>query len=904
MDEENNENQISKYMKKTIKKWAIRILIPVVAVGALILFTFASLDAVGDRLQELTNAVKDFFEVDLREGEYQGKIELKPGQVDQIIDAMDKIGVDLDDLQLMGDDVDYNDPKIKKLNREALRKYVKKFYEAQAITETIYLKEGFLKELFKNIKELLNTEDAYGTVYLYRINGDDDNGQEPISKDNLRNRNMLKYKEYEKFKEMAEEAKRMGNIDTIRKHYSIEPETGKLVIPYWTIVKVNDKLESITVSLKHIDYKKNLAQYTTSMNFFFYLASVSRNPEFVSAVADLVKTGEIYLVVLENKNQTIEEEEYYETRNTMYGPRKVWGPYGERLEDIPARGPYKHQMPVKKTKIDTVSVTAQLKIVYVKTWFCEQSISYRKENVGPNISNYTYDAGNDESLKDDTPPGILGYDQMAIWYTNKRKEVKITRQGYKYKEETRSKVEDRTGEKGDPGVYDENNNGKVDNGERINEESRFLGLIDDYFNIPNTSRYESAGVTNLVTGAEWFFYLLDKDPTLQNLQQLMRYVMYKYTGKDYGVKEFDFQVYDAKDFTSISVGGSKLLKQYIHMWENASGAPKSADGKYYIVHDDGYGHPTVGYGVDILNGGYANEIIAAGYSIEIGAQIPVEFVDALEEREIESKLEQVEAYVNGLDLTPYQINALVSRAYNCGVTGAITTLRGSPSMNFVDSYNSYWNKETDDYFKQQNPNANFAHKLYTQYMSKPVTSENQYSLGLERRRKSEWTLFQTGYYDVLNAWHAGGGDLVAACEELTRELISRGARYSLDYGLISGDIERCCEEATHLCCATYVAMALHNSGLLSAEQINAYNYHWTGSGGIPSMLAAAGWTQVDPSEAQPGDIVNHNTVHVLVYAGNGQCWDQTSAVYSSRGWPPSGTTTTYDLNKCEIWRAP
>ncbi|MGN1269534.1 MAG: glycoside hydrolase family protein [Clostridia bacterium] len=309
--------------------------------------------------------------------------------------------------------------------------------------------------------------------------------------------------------------------------------------------------------------------------------------------------------------------------------------------------------------------------------------------------------------------------------------------------------------------------------------------MDNFFRIPKTDRYEAAGKINLVNGAEWLFELMQKDASLQNLEQLMRYIMYKYTGKDYGVTEFSMQIFDAKDFIEISGGGSKLLKEYIHYWENGSGAPTNADGTKYIVHDDGAGHPTVGYGVDIYNSGYLNEFLSAGYSTEIGAEIDIEFVDALEDREINSNLETIKAMTNGLDLTGYQINALVSRAYNCGVGGAITTLRGSPSMDFVGSYNAYWNSETDDYFEEQNPNANFGHSLYTQYMSKPVTSNNKYMLGLERRRKSEWTLFQTGYYDVLDKWHTGGGDLVAACEELTQMLIARNAHYSLDYGLIS-----------------------------------------------------------------------------------------------------------------------
>lgn len=70
------------------------------------------------------------------------------------------------------------------------------------------------------------------------------------------------------------------------------------------------------------------------------------------------------------------------------------------------------------------------------------------------------------------------------------------------------------------------------------------------------------------------------------------------------------------------------------------------------------------------------------------------------------------------------------------------------------------------------------------------------------------------------------------------------------------------------------------------------------------MLESAGWIQVPPSEAQPGDVVNHYTVHVMIYAGNGRVWDQTSCVVSSSGSAPTGTTIPYDISSCQIWRAP
>ena len=99
-----------------------------------------------------------------------------------------------------------------------------------------------------------------------------------------------------------------------------------------------------------------------------------------------------------------------------------------------------------------------------------------------------------------------------------------------------------------------------------------------------------------------------------------------------------------------------------------------------------------------------------------------------------------------------------------------------------------------------------------------------------------------------------------------------------------------------------MSCVLYYAGVLSADKINAFNYHYTGSGGVPDMLSAAGWHKVDPSQAQPGDVVNNFGTHVMIYAGNGQVWDQSSAVFSTSGNPPTGTTTHYDISSYQVWR--
>lgn len=150
------------------------------------------------------------------------------------------------------------------------------------------------------------------------------------------------------------------------------------------------------------------------------------------------------------------------------------------------------------------------------------------------------------------------------------------------------------------------------------------------------------------------------------------------------------------------------------------------------------------------------------------------------------------------------------------------------------------------------------------------------------------------------------GNILETCEEITQLFLDREAHYSVSGSkLIWGDIERCYEESQYICCATYVSLVLYRSGALTPEQINAYNYHWTKDGGMPDMLEAAGWQLLSPSEVQPGDVVNdYSGGHVLIYAGDGKCWDQNSCVYSSSGRAPLRRTVSYNLDGCQIWRQP
>ena len=103
--------------------------------------------------------------------------------------------------------------------------------------------------------------------------------------------------------------------------------------------------------------------------------------------------------------------------------------------------------------------------------------------------------------------------------------------------------------------------------------------------------------------------------------------------------------------------------------------------------------------------------------------------------------------------------------------------------------------------------------------------------------------------------------------------------------------------------STYVSVVLYKSGLLAENQINSYNYHYAGKGGISDMLEAAGWTKVKVSEARPGDIINVYDYHTLIYAGGNYCYDVTCA-QDNHSIEPRALSYYKNDARTQVWSAP
>jgi len=192
---------------------------------------------------------------------------------------------------------------------------------------------------------------------------------------------------------------------------------------------------------------------------------------------------------------------------------------------------------------------------------------------------------------------------------------------------------------------------------------------------------------------------------------------------DNAVNPLDYVSYDEPRPVTIQSGTSEITgdNKMLAMLQSWEGTGPTSGGSY-IVYDDGYGYLTVGHGIVLKYN--ANKFSARGININNlskGSKVEKSIVDSIELEIIEEKRNSVLSLLanNGISLEDYQVDALVIRMYNVGNVNA-----------FPGHYKNYGNTDA----------------LYDNFMSRPVTANDIYSLGLARRRQAEWNLFHNGIY--------------------------------------------------------------------------------------------------------------------------------------------------------------
>lgn len=483
---------------KSIFKTPLRrgVVFALCAFALIIIFCGSMYDALADQFsKKVSDHVKNNpVKYEKRESE----IVIQDETVDDLIKIMENMKIKLEELKLTRDDV-------------------AKFYAAEVVSTEI----NRSVQTGKTIKE--DKDKYYGRVYIKREN--------PKKPGELIR--VIYEPDFSKFEQMS--------ASKILEYFSID-EDGKLCV-----ANINDGV----VSISHLNYKDNIAQYTVPVEFLIDLCLITQNPKFVITFADkIIKETEIVIQVLQNETEIVTEtKNRYQIESELSKKTVNYDSKGNMILQYDSNGnaignskivtyPPTVSPVQEETSTQTSNmINSEIKIQAVKNWIVEMEYTFNKvtsissdvlgperlENEPKGTHSYT------NPIKDMNEDGSYSLTFSSIISRKVSREMTITTTTTTntYELGTSQDVKDKTDD--------------------------FIKMLKKRYSVPSKF-FKEAPLPKLENGAGIFFEMLKNGERTQDLEELMRYILQKATGNDYGVKEFDFSIYDAKDFTSIGSG--------------------------------------------------------------------------------------------------------------------------------------------------------------------------------------------------------------------------------------------------------------------------------------------------------------------------------------------------------------
>lgn len=361
----------------------------------------------------------------------------------------------------------------------------------------------------------------------------------------------LTYKSPEEFNSLytgAQSEQTDAKVQNILRCFTVDENWNIIIAKYSkTVVKdTNDSITSTIYSLSKetLSYKELVSKYTMPFEFMFVLLQTTMNPEYVAAVADLaIKQTKIEFTIMDSvvTSTAVKEHSYTENVNVILSSVAAGSTQATQISNTTS--PVAHYE--KETTItETNSITAN--ITYVKTWIYEKNESYNNHSetttYGPTVTPFD----NQDNVSDSGDKiyyvgedGTSYYKRTKTSYTDIKDTYTETIQQVRWvKEPNQTKGEI------NPDLFLglwKNEYGKYVEGALYSKEKDENGELETVrYTIPDRgiAKYPAESI---IEYPDIFFYLLSKTERTQSHELLMRYVLYVYTGKNYGLTEEDLE---------------------------------------------------------------------------------------------------------------------------------------------------------------------------------------------------------------------------------------------------------------------------------------------------------------------------------------------------------------------------
>lgn len=768
---------------------------------------------------------------------------------------------------------------ITKLNKDSNQLYAYISEEKQKEYLKTFIKADFITQNFKiGTADPKTSDKLNGSIIVQRSDSDG-----KVS--------TLQFIDYETFNKYVTESN-----SEVFKYFSTN-EDGQLVIAQsYRHSKVLDtnvpgetpiNEEQYNISEMSLDYKSALSSYAMPFNFLWALLVKSTEEDFVYELAKLAMDTEITITAYDNYMRTEETEE---SQFTMEGRKELivrqFIKHSGTLTKITREREFDTSDTTYHRKLTEVTETRNvtLNVTYANTWIAKYQNEYTYESIPATVTENNAQSNNSQAIETINrylTKAEIEQDSFAQEVLNDLEHGKM--EGTVYTVESERLISDikeksRTGKIVSSGNSYKEGTPQIEEKTDLNsQEPNFCTILKKY------PRAES----KIMSSVEWLFEMMEQNTeNVTNMIDLVKYLLYKATGRDLGVTELSANFFIIKNLSSmyggsgISVNKTSISKEdfikCVREYRNDSGYQK----RFAAYADKIY---------DICVKNNINPIlcVAQGQESSFGESTPINSkwnywgLGVNNESSVGTEFatidEAIECYCK--TILGYQkpgsiayTKAQVYAPHSDKITGNMTSI-----YDILCAYMYLGDKHSGKVYGNVN-----VKQYLIQHMNYDCKHELEESTTLEEQAAYVVDYIDNGVIsiakDIFGNKIYSGGTIVEIADMIHKYMEQNNYTYCVlndsneyeeckKYSKAHG-LNRTFEESKtghhNTCCATYVSWVLQMAGYIEDSD------HSDGAETLAQtiLIGKYGWKRVSVAEVQPGDILYYTYGHIEIYAGN------------------------------------
>lgn len=768
---------------------------------------------------------------------------------------------------------------ITKLNKDSNQLYAYISEEKQKEYLKTFIKADFITQNFKiGTADPKTSDKLNGSIIVQRSDSDG-----KVS--------TLQFIDYETFNKYVTESN-----SEVFKYFSTN-EDGQLVIAQsYRHSKVLDtnvpgetpiNEEQYNISEMSLDYKSALSSYAMPFNFLWALLVKSTEEDFVYELAKLAMDTEITITAYDNYMRTEETEE---SQFTMSGRKELivrqFIKHSGTLTKITREREFDTSDTTYHRKLTEVTETKNvtLNVTYANTWIAKYQNEYTYESIPATVTENNAQSNNSQAIETINrylTKAEIEQDSFAQEVLNDLEHGKM--EGTVYTVESERLISDikeksRTSKIVSSGNSYKEGTPQIEEKTDLNsQEPNFCTILKKY------PRAES----KIMSSVEWLFEMMEQNTeNVTNMIDLVKYLLYKATGRDLGVTELSANFFIIKNLSSMYGGSGISVNKTSISREDFIKCVKE------YRNDSGYQRRFAAYADKIYDICVKNNInpilcVAQGQESSFGESTPINSpwnywgLGVNNESSVGTEFatidEAIECYCK--TILGYQkpgsiayTKAQVYAPHSDKITGNMTSM-----YDILCAYMYLGDKHSGKVYGNVN-----VKQYLIQHMNYDCKHELEESTTLE-----EQAAYVVDYIDnrviaiakdIFGSKIYSGGSIIEVADMIHKYMEQNNYTYCVldnsnqyeecgKYNKAHG-LNRTFEESKtgyhNTCCATYVSWVLQMVGYIDDSD------HSDGAETLAQtiLMGKYGWKRVSVAEAQPGDILYYTYGHIEIYAGN------------------------------------